>query len=1086
MIRAIGRSLGVWLLLLGGMPSASALDPHRALDHFGHQAWRTDSGLPQNTVHSLLQARDGYLWLATDGGLVRFDGMDFLTFDAENTPQFRSDTVYDLCEDSAGTLWIATAGGLLAYREGHFSAYGTAQGLPADTVWLTHEDRHHRLWAMTSAGPAWLEGKRFVSVPGTQSAAPLRRQALEEDADGTLWLGGSGGLFALDTAAPTPQLTTHLLDGIAIEAIAFDRSNPGDLQAKKTSPQAKRTLWIGTAEGLARYAGGKLERVRLPGRTEVTALSADAQGGMWAGTTRGLLHAAAGAPFRAQGLGAERVDSLFRDREGVLWIAAERGLLRLDHEHLRENRPGTQDDLSLEAFAPGSPLAVNRALTLYEDREGDLWVGTDSAGLHLLREQKFTTYSTTDGLTGNFVRSVFESANGELWVGTDGEGLNRRTPTGFAHVSLPLASNVILSLADGPGGALWVGTANGLNHLPAGGLGKGRVETFTSADGLPDDFIRSLYTDRDGSLWVGTRHGLAHLTEGRFTSFSSMDGLGSDLIGALLRPGPAGSPLWIGTSAGLSRFADGRFRNDTVAQGLSNNTVTAITEGQDGTLWLGTNGGGLNRLYQGSLRAFPWGSRGLPGTIYGILEDSRGKLWLSSKTGIFAVAVADLNAYASGKSSVIHVQSYGTADGMNIRECSGDGHPSAWKTADGTLWFATLDGVSAINPEHMPENRVPPPVVIEKVLVDDQERSPHGEFGIRPGANRLEFHYAGLSFVAPEKVQYRYRLEGFDPDWVEAGNRRAAFYTNLAPGHYRFHVMAANNDGVWNTEGASVGLRMLPHVYQTWWFYSALVLSLGALGYLVYRWRVLEVEAQWTAVLRERSRIAREIHDTLAQGFVGISVQLELVARLLKSAQVPASVLEQLDQVRALVRSSLADARTSIWDLRSASAGAEDLPSRMSRASTRIAGGSNTRVYLQVKGTYRAVARKIEDELLRIGQEAVTNAVRHAAAGRIDVDLVYEAARVSLCVVDDGCGFSAAAQGVEGHYGLRGMRERAREIDGAFVLESSPGAGTRIRVDVPLDQAAIRREPRRRDPGEREPGEQDALARASTEGNQAR
>ena len=487
-------------------------------------------------------------------------------------------------------------------------------------------------------------------------------------------------------------------------------------------------------------------------------------------------------------------------------------------------------------------------------------------------------------------------------------------------------------------------------------------------------------------------------------------------------------------------------------QGLSNNTVTAIAQDAQGTLWLGTNGGGLNRLRgtpsQPAMQAFPWSSKGLPGTIYGILEDGGGHLWLSSQSGIFRVSLAALNAYSA--SHPIAVDAYGTADGMNIRECSGGSHPAAWKLADGSLWFATLDGVSFIDPAHAAENRVPPPVVIEKVLVDDQVRGLDQELTIQPGANRLEFQYAGLSFVAPQKVRYRYQLKGFDHGWIEAGSRRAAFYTNLPPGRYRFAVMAANNDGVWNTAGASLALRLLPHFYQTWWFYSALALAGLLLGYLVYRWRVLQVEAQWGAVLAERGRLAREIHDTLAQGFVGISVQLELVARLLATSREAA--LQQLDQARALVRASLAEARTSIWDLRSESAGAEDLPGRLRQSCNRIASGSPSKVYLQVKGTYRPVTRKTEEELLRIGQEAVANAVRHAEATRIDVQLIYEAARVSLQVADDGRGFEPSPErsGPEGHYGIKGMHERAEEIDAALVLESTPGGGTRISVEAPL------------------------------------
>jgi ligand-binding sensor domain-containing protein/signal transduction histidine kinase len=1069
MMRARWPWCGLCLLLSVLLPVALALDPHRSLDHYGHQVWRTDSGLPQNTVHAVLQTHDGYLWLGTDGGLVRFDGMDLVTFDAENTPEFKSDTIYDLLEDESGSLWISTAAGLLRFRGGAFEAYTTTQGLPGDTVWFSYEDHRHRLWAITSAGPAWFDGKVFAPVAGTQSAAPVNRQALAEDAQGRLWLGGSSGVFTLENTT-SPRLAFHQLAGLEVEAVALDR---------------RGIVWIGTVEGVERSVGRALIPValsRAPAKTEVTALHPDLSGGMWIGTNTGLIHVShegallslrANQPNAGEKDGPpaesdrKRVDSLFEDRQGVLWIAGERGLLRL------------QDD-QLQSFAAGSELAVNRVLSWYEDREGNLWLGTESAGLNVLRDQKFTTYTTSDGLSGNVVRCVFQNSDGTLWVGTDGAGLNLRTSTGFAHFTTAdgLSSNVILSLAGGSGGDLWVGTPDGLNLLhkaPGNGPPKIRVERFTLADGLPDDFIRSLYTDRDGSLWIGTRHGLSHLAASKFTSFSALDGLGSDFIGVIFRgrPPAATKPassvvpnndllddlrndLWIGTSGGLSRLHHGVFTNFTVPPGPANNTVTAIAQdgSPTGSLWLGTNGGGLQCFRQAVVPAFPANVRGLPGIIYGILEDAQGRLWLSSRTGIFRLSPDALRAAAPGVAPASALAAYGTSDGMNIRECSGGGHPAAWKLADGSLWFATPDGVSFVDPEHTPENNVPPRVMLERVLIDDRPRGLDQELTLKPGAHRLEFQYAGLSFVAPQKVQYRYQLQGFDHGWIDAGTRRAAFYTNLPPGQYRFQVLAANNDGVWSTTGAAFDLRLLPHFYQTWWFSSALALASLVLGYLVYRWRVLQVQAEFGAVLAERGRLAREIHDTLAQGFVAISVQLELMGRLLADSREAVSkpVMEHLNQARDLVRGSLADARSSIWDLRSEAAGAADLPSRLRQSCSRITGGSPSKVYLQVTGTYRPVARRIEEELLRIGQEAVANAVRHGAAGRIEVQLIYQATRMSLRVADDGRGFAPlpGASGPEGHFGIRGMHERAAEIDAALVLESAPGAGTRIAVDVPL------------------------------------
>ncbi len=1041
------------------------LDPHRALDHYGHQVWHSDSGLPQNTVHTILQSRDGYLWLGTDGGLVRFDGVDFVTFDTENTAALKSDLIYDLMQDDADALWISTATGLLRYHNGSFQSYTRSEGLPGETVWFSYEDQHHRIWAMTAAGPAFLTGGRFLSLPGAESAAPLNRHAMTEDGQGTLWLGGTSGVFALGGKTGTPRIEQHLLSGSQIAAIERDASG---------------ALWIGGTDGLFRYADGQLVPRPLPApsaRKEITTLAADPSGGLWAGTTAGLIHLSSSGPpvvppihsqisggqlVHSQIMGGSsvgHVDHLFVDRQGVLWLAAEHGIFRIS-------------DNQLQSFAPLSALAGSRVLSFYEDREGDLWLGTDSGGLHLLRDQKFTTYTTSDGLSGNLVRCVFQSRDGDLWIGTDGAGLNRKTGNGgFLHYTTAdgLSSNVILSLAGGPNGDLWIGTPAGLNvlHTAAPGrAGAGKVEQFTSADGLPDDFIRSLFTDPDGSLWVGTRHGLAHRAGGRFTSYSALDGLGSDFIGAMLR---RDGDLWVGTSGGLSRMRGDAFTNYTRQQGLSDNVVTAIAPDEGGkgaALWLGTNGGGLHRMLASGIQPFPSGAQSLPGTIYGILDDGRGALWLSSKTGIYRTPTGPLDTYPDGHGKALQVTAYDTADGMNIRECSGGGHPAAWKLQDGSLWFATLDGVSTIDPAHALTNRVPPPVVIEKVLVNDQVRPTQGELVLPPGANRLEFAYAGLSFVAPHKVRYRYRLENFDHAWIEAGNRRSAFYTNLPPGRYRFQVIAANNDGVWNTDGASFDLRLQPHFYQTWWFYSALALAAALFGYLVYRWRVLQVEAQFGAVLAERGRLAREIHDTLAQGYVGVSVQLELVARLLTTSREAA--VTQLDQARALVRTSLEEARTSIWNLRAQGASARnpadnlangqadeqghDLPARLSLSCTRIAGHSSARVYLQVKGAYRPVARTIEDELLRIGQEAIANAVRHAAATRIDVQLIYEGKRVSLEVQDNGRGFQPfpGEGGPEGHYGIRGMHERAREIDAALLLESTPGAGTRISVEAPL------------------------------------
>jgi len=367
------------------------------------------------------------------------------------------------------------------------------------------------------------------------------------------------------------------------------------------------------------------------------------------------------------------------------------------------------------------------------------------------------------------------------------------------------------------------------------------------------------------------------------------------------------------------------------------------------------------------------------------------------------------------------------------------------------MWFSTLNGVAWINPEKIQRNVVPPLVAIEQVSVDEKNIALDGPIKIAPGHSRFSFRYAGLSFVAPQKVRFKYRLDGFDRSWVDAGTRRVAYYTNVPPGKYRFQVLAANNDGVWSTSSASIAFRLEPYFYQTYWFYLLCAMLIVFIGWLVYRWRVQQVESRFSAVLAERTRIAREIHDTLAQGFVGISVQLELVSQMLTAS--PQSVRGQLNQTRKLVRDSLSEARRSIWNLRSNEAGVIDFAARFSTAIRGRTAGMPLETTIQFTGTYRSLPEEIESELLKIALEAVANVLQHAEATRVEIQMQYDVARLHMLIEDNGAGFAAglATSRPEGHFGLIGMRERAEAIGAVFTLNSIPGAGTRISVEVPVE-----------------------------------
>jgi ligand-binding sensor domain-containing protein/signal transduction histidine kinase len=1020
----VGSFTVAFTLLLIAVP-ARALDPHRQLRQYGHQSWQTDSGLPQNTVHAVAQSRDGYIWLATEGGLVRFDGVQFQVYDKQNTSQLRSSFINNLFADGSGALWIATADGLTrrappAPDSGTpaLTTFTTDQGLPSNSVWSVYQDRSGTLWALTANGLGRFTGSRFEPLPIPQGLSST--SSMVEAPDGSLHIGTSAGLVTIRNHQIVASRQSQPIGRLEIQALAADRAGQ---------------LWIGTREGLKLLSAGKLSVPLLPRLSaQITALLADSAGRIWIGTDSGLSLYDSGhlrSFTTREGLPGNRVEGLYEDREHTLWISTDRGLARIH-------------DGQLDTLTPSGGLSSNVVLSIFEDREGSLWLGTETGGINILRDQKFTTYTTDDGISDDLVRSVFQDRRGTIWIGTNGGGVDRFTAGRFASLppSTGLASNIILALADDPAGDLWVGTPDGLNRIH-----DGRSTLFTSADGMADDFVRSLSTARDGSLWIGTRRGISHYQSGAFTSYTRMDGLGSDLVGAILED--RDGSLWIGTLGGLSHFNGRKFTNYTTQNGLSSNVVTALYQDPNGTLWIGTNGGGLNRLRSGHIDRFP--AMGLPDNIYAILEDATaGNLWLSSNSGVYRVSRDRLNAIADGHAHNIHTIAYGIADGMKISECSSGGHPAAWKLADGTLWFATLKGIAAIDPEHTTTNRQPPLVAIEQVLVDDQPvQAPAPNIG--PGHTRFTFQYAGLSFVAPQKVRYQYRLDGFDHEWIDAGTRRTAYYTNIPPGRYTFRVEAANNDGLWNETPTTFSFRVLPHFYQTWWFYLLVALALALIGYGIYRWRVHRVEREFSAVLAERNRIAREIHDTLSQGFVAVSVQLEIVARLLSTSGETAR--QHLEQARQLVRHSLDEARTSIWDLRSQGTGREDLATRLTRSAERLTATTSIKAQLKVSGTYRPLPANLENELVRIGQEAIHNAVRHGHPQTIAVDLEFTEKLVRMTVSDDGRGFSPHPSGSSpnGHYGLTGMQERAQQIGGRLLVASAPGQGTRITIETAVD-----------------------------------
>jgi ligand-binding sensor domain-containing protein/signal transduction histidine kinase len=1093
-LRRIAVSLTfAWLLLpMAVVREISALEPATPLGRLGRQAWTIETGLPQNTVPVLLQSRDGFLWAGTELGLARFDGVSFRVLDHAATALFPDAEIRCLLDANGdGGLWIGTGDGLVLWKNGKATLLTTRDGLPGNSIRGLAQTSDGAVWVWTEAGLAHWDGRHLQAVTPESGWPGNGITSLAADMAGGLWVGTAHG------AALFREGHWHAGPGAVAEATQKGASRRDYDQLSLVKTTAGGDVLISNRIGIFLAHSGEwtqvLAKAALPA-DGISFLDRLADGTVVVASKSSVILAPGrqltGRPTESftvsQELPGSRIESMYIDREGCVWLGTNRGLARIS------SIGNGAKEAKVQLLPPTDPLASNAVVSLLEDREGDLWVGTETAGLHILRDARFRMIGSSDGLTSDATTAVVQDARETLWIGTPNDGLNRVLESSAGKLTITgmttangLLSSVILSLAAAPDGDVWVGTPDGLNRI-----GRNGISSFTSADGLADDFIRSVLVTPDGSVWVGTRRGLTHMDHGHFQSLTQADGLGSDLVGALART--LDGDLWIATLNGLSRLHQGQLKNYTTADGLSSNVITALDVTSDGTLWIGTQDNGVN-LWDGkrfltipSLEDGASHTGLLPAAIHAITHDDRGHLWLASGSGLTRVDLQPLlecalQAPQGGCSlSAVHLTSYTTADGLRSRETSSNSHPTACRASDGKLWFTTPRGVIVADPLHFPANPTPPPVAIERFAVDDHDVQSNPLTRIEAGALRFQFDYAGLSFAAPQKLRYQYMLEGFDRAWTNAGTRRTAYYTNIPFGKYRFRVRATLGDSGFlaptNARGntpdgsreaksfnpsyeagapqeALLSFELLPHFYQTIWFRALAALMIVALTLLAFRRRVIRVEREFRAVMAERNRIAREIHDTLAQGYVGISLQLEILGELLRHSRADAAQ-KHLALTQELVREGLDDARQSIWALRSHDAGEQALPIRLRRLVEQAA-DSDLTANLEVHGAYRALTAETEQEILRIAQEAIHNVKRHAGANRLNLRIDYGERTLALSVADDGKGFAAGVSTASptGHYGLTGMRERAALIRAEIEILSEPGMGTTVRLKVPAPEA---------------------------------
>ena len=873
------NSVCVLSIALEALPARAGqgLDPAKPLEQYTLEqytvrSWSSDEGCPSTGVLDVLQTRDGYLWLATFNGLARFDGVRFTVYNSSTTQEMQASSFYTLCQDSVGALWAGSNGhGLYRIAKGKISSWQTAHGLSSNVVNTVCADAAGTVWVGTTNGldRITLRPDGSFSIQSLQELAGVSVWALHYDATGTLWIGTRGkGLARFMNG----QL--YFFSSTLHNAVSF---------AQGTND----TLWIaGLEQGLAfvvrsaQYCTQGFantvflqHRTRINGSTQTTSTSTV-------------------------------VRKLYTDRYGALWIGTVNGNLM----RLYKGR--------LDTLQYGERLTNIEALR--EDHEGNLWIGTYYSALSCLSNGKFTTLGTQQGLPSGIVHRVYEGPDGTMWVGTNrglayckpNAALARNKVSGtkgekerdtqrwrvwnVENGSLP--DNTVRDIYRDTHGTLWIATFGGL--VRDDGVSK---RVFTTADGLPFNEVRFITEDHEGRLWIGTRKGLACFQQGKFHVYSRSEGLTNDYV--LWLSEDRQHRLWVGTDGGGAFYREqGVFRAYTTADGLPSNVVFQVHQDNDGVMWFAT-AKGLARLEQGRWATFG-AEQGLPALIiFQMLETPDGGVWLTTPEGVLYTRKALLNDYAAGKRSTIDWTRFSKADGMSATECTGASRGTT--THSGTLWLPTLNGVTIVDHSRLWKNTAVPKVYAERLEANgtaiDLPAEAQTSFTLPLGKRSVEIHYTALSYVMATKTRFFYMLEGFDSTWRDAGTRRTAYYTNLPPNIYRFRVVACNNDGVWNQQGATLTLVVEPFFYETAWFRVLTVCIMGLLGYLFYRLRVRRLRSQ----KRHLERVVQDRTEELRAQNADILRQQQLLEEQAREIEIVNSELYERNHQLAEVNNSL-------------------------------------------------------------------------------------------------------------------------------------------------------------------------------------
>jgi signal transduction histidine kinase/ligand-binding sensor domain-containing protein len=972
----------------------------RPISQLVHTTWTAKDGAPGDII-DLGQTSDGYLWLGTRSGLIRFDGVRFVPFAPQRGDTIPAGGVRRVLGTRDGSLWIVWLSGVVSHlRNGRVRSFGPNDGLSvvvqltesstgtlvagmpkgiahfvggkwrdvsrewqypgteSKAVWF---DRDDALWAQTENRVVYrpANSQRFLD-PGYRVGQRAPRADFAQEKDGTIWMAElSRSAHTVPQVGDTRTITEVIVGGWTL---LIDR---------------KGSLWIGTA-------GDGLRRIVDPTRVRGKRLTSSDPGAEQFTEKNGLL--------------SDIVYALFEDREGNVWVATTRGL-----ERFREG--------------PFTPLATPGSVRLrfvYAASDTSVWTATQNVpGIIRLRPGKQET------VPGVQVQDVFEDTSGALW-GFDPNKILRLNAPRSASIRLgPRSVQATQTLSDvtiDRAGVLWVFDG------PHGSLLRQTNDSLIEVAHLPPPpwASGSLFIDRQDRIWIAQTNRVALYDRGRLRVFGAAEGVAAGIISGVFQD-HAGS-VWIANDAGLAKFDGERFRAIPARQAL-------------------------------------------PGrVVFGMAEDEAGDWWVVTRTGVVRAPRGELERALADSNHTIRYRSFDQRDGLPGAVNGAPWGSQVTRAADGRIWVATDSGVASIDPRGLSAPPAPP-VHIETIRIDGEEHPPSDTIAIAPGSHSLEIDYTATTLSVPERVQFRYRLDGADATWQDVGTRRRAYYSALTPGTYRFRVAASSGDGVWTETAASLPFRVLPAWYQTISFRVGLILAIGALGataaVLVQRRRHLRsqetLRAQYEATLAERTRIAQDLHDTLLQGFAGVTLQLKTAELALPDQ--PDVAAETIMRVHQLARASLREARERVWDMRETGLGSDDLPNALEAIARERTAGTGIAVSVNCMGRRRRVAQPVEDAALRIGREAVANAIRHAEARRVEIHVDFRPTRLHLEVRDDGRGFTpdeAEAARQQGHFGLTGARERARHMGGTCDVFARPGGGTIVAVDLPLAESGAR------------------------------